>query len=663
MNDYLIKQEDEADCGACCLYSIIKYYKGFVPLEIIKLDTYTTNKGTNFYNLKEAAIKYGFEVHGYDINKLPEDKIPFIAQIRINNGLYHFIVVYKILKDTIICMDPAKGIIKYKEETFYKIFTGKILVLNPINKIIKYQTNNYFKEIIIKQIKDNKQKLLLIIIFSLTTILISLFSIYGIKYIINNNLIVLLLILLIIKNILSYSKNHILAHFNKKNNYSLIINYLNHFFFLPYKYLQLKSSSEIISRIYDLSQIKDFISTESINIIISFLSLCLSFLIIFLLNKIVLISIVIISIMYSLIIYLYNKKYNYIYMLNLENTSSFNNILSDYLSKIITIKNLHKEDFFLHKIKNNLKDNLNVNYKYDIYINKIELISQIFKDISYLLIILLSIIGNYSLDNILLYIIYFNNYYSNLNYFAFLIPHINYLKSIIYKINNIYYLPKETSINKTFNGNIIIRNLTYNASLNKIFDNYNLKISKGDKILIKGENGVGKSTLLNIISSNITDYEGTISIINNKDITDIKDIKNNICNVIQKDNLFTESILNNIVLDKDININKLNLIDNVLNLKSIINKKNNGYNTIVKDNLSGGEKQRIILARALYQDYNILLLDESLSEISPKDRSIIINNINKYYKDKTIIYVSHNNPKYNFDKVIKLTARKDIYVR
>jgi ATP-binding cassette subfamily B protein len=72
------------------------------------------------------------------------------------------------------------------------------------------------------------------------------------------------------------------------------------------------------------------------------------------------------------------------------------------------------------------------------------------------------------------------------------------------------------------------------------------------------------------------------------------------------------------------------------------------------------KKQRIILARSLYKDFDILFIDEALSEVSYNLRLKIINNLNNYFKDKTIIYVSHNFEKYPFDKVYNLTARKEI---
>ena len=118
-----------------------------------------------------------------------------------------------------------------------------------------------------------------------------------------------------------------------------------------------------------------------------------------------------------------------------------------------------------------------------------------------------------------------------------------------------------------------------------------------------------------------------------------------------------------LICDEDYNDLRFRRISSLLYLDKIINNKVNGINTVIRDNLSGGEKQRIILARALYKKFDLLLLDEALSEVDYHFRTKIVSNINNYYKDKTIIMVSHNEEKYKFDKVINLTVRKDWYVR
>ena len=131
---YIVKQNDIKDCGICCLESIIKYYNGYIPLEILRLDTNTTSNGTTAYNLIKTAQKYGFNALGKRINKLKEKDIilPAIAHITTKKGLNHFVVIYKINKSTVTIMDPAKGLIKLKKEDFQKEWNNIILIMKPL---------------------------------------------------------------------------------------------------------------------------------------------------------------------------------------------------------------------------------------------------------------------------------------------------------------------------------------------------------------------------------------------------------------------------------------------------------------------------------------------------------------------------------------------------
>ena len=182
----------------------------------------------------------------------------------------------------------------------------------------------------------------------------------------------------------------------------------------------------------------------------------------------------------------------------------------------------------------------------------------------------------------------------------------------------------------------------------------------GEKILLLGENGSGKSTLFNLLVKNIDNYKGNI-LIGRNDLRRIRyeDLDNFISYVSQENTIFNDTFLNNIILDNKYDEYKFKLILNLVDLDGFIKNRYDNYEFLIRDNISGGERQKIILARTLYQDFNILLLDEAMSEISKYSRMKIVNNINNYFKNKTIIYISHYYEKYPFDKVINLTDRKE----
>ena len=110
-------------------------------------------------------------------------------------------------------------------------------------------------------------------------------------------------------------------------------------------------------------------------------------------------------------------------------------------------------------------------------------------------------------------------------------------------------------------------------------------------------------------------------------------------------------------MDREITDEEFRYICHITHVDEIINKKNLRYESIIESNsknLSGGEKMRIILARSLLKKANIIMLDEVLAEVDSNLEIDIINNIRNYYRDKTIIYISHKNNINNFDGIIDL---------
>ena len=210
------------------------------------------------------------------------------------------------------------------------------------------------------------------------------------------------------------------------------------------------------------------------------------------------------------------------------------------------------------------------------------------------------------------------------------------IKSILNEKNN-----NEQSVNlKHFENNITFKNLSVVNNNKYILENVNLKIEKNKKYIIIGKSGSGKSTLINTLSK-ITQYTGNI-FIDDIDLQKIynEDLYKNLCIVRQSPFLFYDTLYNNIVLEENKD-DKLYKLLKKLKLEKFIDALHSGefdYENL--NSLSGGEKQRITLVRALLKESNILLLDEFTSQLD-NSTALEIENYILSLEDKTVIMILH----------------------
>ena len=202
-----------------------------------------------------------------------------------------------------------------------------------------------------------------------------------------------------------------------------------------------------------------------------------------------------------------------------------------------------------------------------------------------------------------------------------------------------------------FNNTIEIKNLNFYYDKNKqVLNDINLNISKGEKIGIIGKTGSGKSTLVDIISGLLTSYEGLILIDGKKFNSNDSKWGRDFAYVSQNSFLFNESLKFNITFNEIPNYEQIHKILEIVEMDKFVNNLSEKLDTIVGENainLSGGQIQRIGLARALYNEPKILIFDEAFSAMDMETEAKVLNNIFKNYKNMTIINIAHKGESLN----------------
>ena len=224
-------------------------------------------------------------------------------------------------------------------------------------------------------------------------------------------------------------------------------------------------------------------------------------------------------------------------------------------------------------------------------------------------------------------------------------------------------LDKKLFFDKSINSEIDLQNITFGYRNTKInpLKNINLKIQIGKTVAITGETGSGKTTLFLILLGLLKPNEGEIKFGNKSIFRHLYEWRSLLGYVSQNAYLYDASIRDNIIFDyKQHSVDEVKLNDSIKisELSETIKKTKNGLDTIVGNDglsLSGGEKQRIALARALYKDPEILLMDEFTSSLDENTELKIIENLRTISKNKTIIFITHRKNTLNIcDEVYEL---------
>ena len=677
----VVLQEDKFDCAAAALLSIIKYYGGYLSLESIRNLIGTTKNGTNAYDLINGSKEIGFDSFGRkvsfaDIEK-SEKLFPVIAHVKKNN-MYHFVVIYKVDRKNkrFEIMDPSVGLVRKSFIEFENDYLGTLIYFSKVKDIPKEKNENKLLKIIVSSLLKDKKILVLLSILSLITFIFSLLDTIYYKIIIdsefeNINMIEkyfsIFTTFILIKNLFMYFRNKLSIKVNKKIEVLINEETLNRIFSLPYSYYKNKSTGEVTSRLNDLDTLRELLSSLMLNTFVDVSLIIVSFIIMFILNKQLTSISLLIIVLYVIIIKLYKSSFNKSIKLIQESKGYYNHKLIENIEGIETINNLNIKKNRINELKLLFINNSSLTEQMDLSYNKQYFFKSLIYDLGLIVILTLGVLmvfDNYFTigDLILVYMVI--SYF--LNVIRSLLDKeidISYTLKNLDKVNSLLLETKDEFSTSKINGDIKVSNLSFKyGSDHTIVDIKDLVIKEKSKVLITGKSGSGKSTLLKIILGYFDNYDGDIYIgDDNVKSLNVEIKKNSFTYIGQNEKIFTDTFKNNIILGRNITECEYNKVLKICELDELISKRKFKDDFLIEEggfNISGGERERIILARALLKDSNYIFIDEALSEVNYNLERKIIQNVLDAYKDKTIIYISHKDKiKELFRKIYNVERR------
>lgn len=691
-----VLQHDMSDCGAAAIASVLAFYGSRVAIGELRRMMGTGKNGTDLNSMRKCLLSMNFESEGIraghvgglpDISILEELPMPMILHVKNEKGYAHYICLYAVCKTFYMVMDPADGYFRRLTASgLSAAWTGTALVAMPsVNYAAMDRSMNVVSRLA-ALVRPNMGLMMQIIVGAIVYTVLGLSQSIYIQKIVdhvlpggNRNLMNLLglgmFLILAASLVINYWKSRFTVRIGTYMDLSLILGYYNHVIRLPRQFFDRMRSGEILSRISDASKIRGFINESLMSLFVNVLIIIVSVIFMFTIYwKLALILLASLPV-YSILFYFYNRISSIVQREIMENAADMQSHLVETVSSVTTVKQFGLEDRFCRKAEGKYVGMLRKSYESFMNSLNTSIISEFLS--KGLTIGLLWAGACYVMDSRLTPG-ELMSFYSLISYFISPVAsiiglgrHYQDARIASERLFEILDIEKEDSsgkmmLERTQFGDITFENVAFSydgrASL---FEGLDLVIKSGSITGIAGQSGCGKSSLIGLIQNLYAPLSGRIAI-SGIDVRHIsfECLRKNISVVPQNIELFDASIIDNIVLD-DTEPDVARLMDVVrkLGLYEFISSLPFGFATMAGERgvcLSGGQKQKIAIARAIYKNPKIIILDEATSALD-YESEISVRNLLSEYRDGggTVIMVAHRlNNLVNADNIIVMDGGK-----
>lgn len=708
MNNFKVeRQHDCMQCGIACLQMICNYYGKEYSLDSLSKICFATTEGVSMLGISETATSLGFHVVNVKctVKTLTEVSLPSILHWNQN----HFVVLYRIKNEKkFYIADPGKGLVTYSLEEFKKhwISTNSngqdkgiamFLETTPTffthqmedkKKISGKRSFHFLFGYVKKYRKYFGQVILGLIVGSLSQLVLPFLTQsivdVGIK---NQDIGFVWLILLgqlmltISRTAIDFIRRWLLLHISLRINISLVSDFFIKLLKLPMSFFDTKLMGDLMQRMNDHSRVNNFLTQQTLNITFAMLTFVVFSVVLFFYNKLVFAIFLLGSILYGAWMTLFLKRRKLLDYELFEQQAINNNKTYEFITTIQESKLQDCEQRRRWEWEDTQADLFGVQMKSlklqqtqeagSIFINEV-------KNIIITVVAATAVIHGQMTLGMMLAVQYIigqlNSPVEQLMNFFYSLQDV---KISLERINEIHQMDDEngkegllTSIEDKNEG-IDIKNIMFKYdphALRKTIDDVSIHVPQGKVTAIVGASGSGKTTLIRLMLGYYPVLEGTINI-GNTDINKLnKKWWRRQCGVVMQDGvIFSESIARNIAVDDgDIDKERLLKAAEIACIKDYVKALPLKFNTkIGRDGvgLSQGQKQRILIARAAYKNPDYIFLDEATNSLDANNERSIVENLDKFYKGKTVVIVAHRlSTVKNADQIVVIDQGKVVEI-
>ena len=698
------KQADSKDCGPTCLKIIAKHYGKNINIQELRDFSETTREGSNLLFLSDAAEKIGFRTLGVKLNVKSLEEVPLPCILHWNKE--HYVVLCNIKKGKYHISDPAFGLIEYYKADFIKFWIGNNAVDTTQEGIVllleatpKFFQSEFDKEenigfgfgLLSQYVLRYKSFLTQLSVGLLASSLLQLVFPFLTQSIVdvgiqNQNIHFIYLILcaqLFLfagRTGVELIRSWILLHLSTRINISLISDFFIKLMNLPISFFDVRMTGDIMQRINDNHRIEKILTTSSLNVLFSVINMFIMGGVLAYYNLQIFFVFFTGSILYFGWITLFLKRRK---ELDYKRFSE----VSQEQSKVIELIN-GMQEIKLHNAEKQKRWGweyvqarlFRVSIKGLVLEQTQTIGSSVINELKNIFIIFLSaklvIDGSITLGMMMAISSIVGSLNGPITQLIEFVRELQDAKISLARLSEIHEKEDESQqeLHQTHDipkdSDIVIKDLCYRylGSDIPVLDNLNLRISAHKVTAIVGISGSGKTTLMKLLLKFYDPDKGEINLGN----TQLKNIaqkswRANIGAVMQEGFIFNDSIANNIAVGVDI-IDKERLVyaADVANITEYILGLPLGYNTKIGTEgvgMSTGQKQRLLIARAVYKNPEMLFFDEATSALDANNEKVIMGKLDLFFKNKTVVVIAHRlSTVMNADQIVVLDKGKIIEI-
>jgi len=677
----LVRQLDSRDCGPACLCMIAAHHGKTYSLQTLREFAHITRLGVSLLGISEAAEKIGYRTMGVKITwqqLLNDASLPCI----VHWNQKHFVVVYKVTPTRVYVADPALGKIVYSKAEFLKGWgqtvndnesQGLALLIEATPDFYSQQGEKVNRNsflFLLRYLKPHRRLIwqllfgmlagsLLLLVFPFLTQAVVDIGIadqdIGFIYLI----MVAQFALLIGRTALDFLRSWILLHMSTRINVSLIADYLIKLMRLPIRYFDTRLSGDILQRVGDHSRIEHFLTQSSLSIVFAVFNLLVFTVVLAIYHIPILLVFLIGSLLYFLWIWAFMRKRRELdlrrFLLMSDNQNSIIQLVSCMqeikLNNCERSKRWEWEQIQARIFKIKAKSLALQQYQQvgSVLLNES-------KNILITVMAALAVVqGDMQLGVMFAVQFIIGQLNGPIDQMVGFLHSSQDAKISLERLSEVHAQQDENQANANKSTDLLtelgfqIRNLVFQYEgphSDKVINDLNVDVPARKVTAIVGTSGSGKTTLVKLLLGFYNPVEGAIRL-NGVDLSLFSSATfRERCGIVMQDGyIFSDTIANNIALsDEAVDRNRLIHACNVANATEFIDRLPLRFNTRVGNDglgLSQGQKQRLLIARAIYKNPDILFFDEATNSLDANNENVIMKNLAGYFVGRTVLIVAH----------------------